>query len=219
MHDLVAFTNRSSADSAWTEEDDQQLCSLKPVQVLVQIAVQEAQQVHRGCDPLDVKASYQYYQVLYLIIIMCRRVLNMPMVNKPLSTWAESLATLLMVHHYGHPTHALTELRRRLRRLHIHPNMYTFTHFSQTNAVYWKQRVELRPDLPHSVNPQSDVYIGSHTALEELGAPQERSGTASEDYLNVSNTICPVVSGDTVAAPPPLGSGFLFGPCLKNGSF
>ena len=88
-------------------------------------------------------------------------VLNMPMVNKQLSMWAESLATLLMVHHYGHPTYALTELRHRLRRLHIHPNMYTFTHFSQTNAVYWKQRVELRPDLPHSVNPQSDVYIGS----------------------------------------------------------
>ena len=85
----------------------------------------------------------------------------MPMVNKQLSMWAESLATLLMVHHYGRPTHALTELRRRLRRLHIHPNMYTFTHFSQTNAVYWKQRVELRPDLPRSVNPQSDVYIGS----------------------------------------------------------
>ena len=112
-------------------------------------------------DPLDVNASYQYYQVLYLIIITCRRVLNTPMVNKQLSMWAESLATLLMVHHYGRPTHALIEIRRRLRRLHIHPNMYTFTHFSQTNAVYWKQRVELRPDLPRSVNPQSDVYIGS----------------------------------------------------------
>ena len=112
-------------------------------------------------DPLDVHASYQYYQVLYLIIITCRRILNMPMVNKQLSMWAESLSTLLMVHHYGRPTHALTELRRRLRRLRIHPNMYTFTHFSQPNAVYWKQRVELRPDLPRSVNPQSDVYIGS----------------------------------------------------------
>ena len=104
-------------------------------------------------DSLDVHASYQYYQVLYLIIITSRRILNMPMVNKQLSMWAESLSTLLMVHHYGRPTHALTELRRRLRRLRIHPNMYTFTHFSQPNAVYWKQRVELRPDLPRSVNP------------------------------------------------------------------
>ena len=78
--------------------------------------------------------------------------------QQQLSMWAESLPTLLMVHHYGRPTHALTELRRRLRRLRIHPNMYTFTHFSQPNAVYWKQRVALRPDLPH---PQSDVYIGS----------------------------------------------------------
>ena len=85
----------------------------------------------------------------------------MPMVNKQLSMWSESMSTLLMVHHYGRPTHALTELRRRLRRLRIRPNMYTFTHFLQPNAVYWKQRVELRPDLPRSVNPQSDVYIGS----------------------------------------------------------
>ena len=98
-------------------------------------------------DPLDVHASYQYYQLLYLIIITCRRILNMPMVNKQLSMRAESLSTLLMVHHYGRPTHALTELRRRLRRLRIHPNMYTFTHFSQPNAVHWKQRVELRPDF------------------------------------------------------------------------
>ena len=65
--------------------------------------------------PLDVHASYQYYQVLYLIIIPSRRILNMPTVNKQLSMWAESLSTLLMVHHYGRPTHALTELRRRLR--------------------------------------------------------------------------------------------------------
>ena len=112
-------------------------------------------------DSLDVHASYQYYQVLYLIIVTSGQILNMPMVNKQLSMWAESMSTLLMVHHYGRPTHALTELRRRLQRLRIHPNLYTFTHFSQPNAVYWKQRVELRPDLPRSVNPQSDVYIGS----------------------------------------------------------
>ena len=112
-------------------------------------------------DSLDVHAAHQYYQVLYLIIVTSRQILNMPMVNKQLSMWSESMSTLLMVHHYGRPTHALTELRRRLRRLRIHPNMYTFTHFLQPNAVYWKQRVELRPDLPRSVNPQSDVYIGS----------------------------------------------------------
>ena len=112
-------------------------------------------------DSLDVHAAYQYYQVLYLIIVTSRQILNMPMVNKQLSMWSESMSTLLMVHHYGRPTHALTELRRRLQRLRIHPNMYTFTHFLQPSAVYWKQRVEFRPDLPRSVNPQSDVYIGS----------------------------------------------------------
>ena len=112
-------------------------------------------------DSLDVHAAHQYYQVLYLSIVTSRQILNMPMVNKQLSMWSESMSTLLMVHHYGRPTHALTELRRRLRRLRIHPNMYTFGHFLQANAVYWKQRVELRPDLPRSVNPQSDVYIGS----------------------------------------------------------
>ena len=88
-------------------------------------------------DSLDVHAAHQYYQVLYLSIVTSRQILNMPMVNKQLSMWSE------------------------LRRLRIHPNMYTFGHFLQPNAVYWKQRVELRPDLPRSVNPQSDVYIGS----------------------------------------------------------
>ena len=74
-------------------------------------------------DSLDVHAAHQYYQVLYLIIVTSRQILNMPMVNKQLSMWSESMSTLLMVHHYGRPTHALTELRRRLRRLRIHPNM------------------------------------------------------------------------------------------------
>ena len=109
--------------------------------------------------PLDVKASHQYYQVLYMIIITCRRVLNLPMVNKQLSMWAESLA-----HCSWFITTAIPHMDLQSSDAdyeHIHPNMYTFTHFSQNNAVYWKQRLELRPDLPRSVNPQSDVYIGS----------------------------------------------------------
>ena len=46
------------------------------------------------------------------------------------------------------------------------------------------------------------VHRGCHAALEEPGTPQESSGTESEDYLNVSNTACPVVSGNTGAALP-----------------
>ena len=51
-------------------------------------------------DSLDVHAAHQYYQVLYLIIVTSRQILNMPMVNKQLSMWSESMSNLLMVHHY-----------------------------------------------------------------------------------------------------------------------
>ena len=57
-------------------------------------------------DSLDMHAAHQYYQVLYLIIVTSRQILNTPMVNKQLSMWSESMSTLLMVHHYGRPTHA-----------------------------------------------------------------------------------------------------------------
>ena len=46
-------------------------------------------------DSLDVHAAHQYYQVLYLIIVTSRQILNMPMVNKQLSMWSESTSTLL----------------------------------------------------------------------------------------------------------------------------
>ena len=76
-------------------------------------------------DPLDVHASYQCYQVLYLIIITCRRILNMPMVNKQLSMWAVHAAhgsSLRSSHTCTYRTQApTTTLAHPPEHVHLHP--------------------------------------------------------------------------------------------------
>ena len=76
------------------------------------------------------------------------------------SRWSESLATLLLVNHYGNSTRSLADLKCHLRRLRITPSTYTFARFQQPNVMYWKQRLVFRATWPWS-NPLPDVYIGS----------------------------------------------------------
>ena len=121
-------------------------------------------------DSLDVHAAHQYYQVLYLIIVTSRQILNMPMVNKQLSMWSESMSTLLMVHHYGPRTHSRS---------------------SGDSGVYASTRT-CTPS-PTSCSPTQCTGSSESNSARTFHAPSTRSRTytleAPASLIPVENTI------------------------------